>query len=100
MQLKFTDELADKLEMIFGAQPKPFPFYRWCVEINEQFLYVEEVMKGRGYEFDVVGVRQNCHNLHISLKADPDEISAIDANLLREQTIKGYTHCLVLEHKE
>lgn len=99
MRLNFSDELADKLENIYAAQPRP-RLYAWSVELNDQFLFLEKKMGKAEIDFIVVSVRQNCDNLHVSVHGDPDRVAQMDLVLLGYSNRKSYKHLLILEHKE
>ena len=97
MGLKFTDELADDLEKIYLAQERP-RFYKWSLQLNSQFAFLEEKMDNLGLEFDVAKVRQNCDNLHVSVKGDVNQVARMDMALLLWAHQRSMEHYVVLEH--
>lgn len=99
MQIEMTDEQVDVLESIYffeGQDYKERLARRY--QFNEQFLYIEDVMEKRGIKFVTEKVRQNCDNIHVSVKGDPDEVAWMDMALLVYAHQKKFKHLVVLEH--
>lgn len=97
MGLKFGEGVVDRVEDIYLKQEKP-RFYKWSLDLNEQFKYLEGRMERAEIAFTVTRARQNCENLHLTVEGDPDEVSWMDMALLVWSYNKGMKHLLVLEH--
>ncbi|AIA64783.1 hypothetical protein HL10_gp253 [Cronobacter phage CR8] len=98
MALHFKDGVVDRMEEIYRAQEKP-RFYKWTIDLNDQWVYLEERIHRAGIDFTVTGVRQNCDNMHVTIDGDPDQVAWMDMALLVWSNNKRCKHLLVLEHK-
>lgn len=98
MGLSFSDGVVDRMEEIYRAQEKP-RFYKWSLDLNDQWEYLEERMHKAGITFNVVKVKQNCDNMHVTLEGDVDQVAWMDMALLLWSLKKRCKHLLVLEHK-
>lgn len=97
MTLKFSDGVVDRMEEIYRAQEKP-RFYKWCVDLNSQIVFLEEKMWKANVDLEVVKVKQNCDNMHFTVVGDPDQVAWMDMALLGWSHNKKCKHLLVLEH--
>lgn len=97
MALSFIDGVEEHMEDIYQAQEKP-RFYKWTVDLNSQFQYLEDRMNRAGIDFTVTRVRQNCDNMHLTVSGDPDQVAWMDMAVLAWSNNKRCKHLLVLEH--
>lgn len=74
-------------------------FYKWTIDLNDQWVYLEERIHRAGIDFTVTRVRQNCDNMHVTIDGDPDQVAWMDMALLVWSNNKRCKHLLVLEHK-
>lgn len=95
-KINFPDEWAEKLEEIYRAQEKP-RFYKFSVDLNDQFMYLEDCLEGYNITVDVKRVRQNCDNIHVTVAGDRDQIAWMDSKLIAYSTREQHKHLLVLE---
>lgn len=98
MTLRFSDGVVDRMEEIYRAQDKP-RFYKWCVDLNSQIVFLEEKMWKANVDLEVVKVKQNCDNMHFTVAGDPDHVAWMDMAVLAWSHNKKCKHLLVLEHK-
>lgn len=97
MALRFSDGVVDRMEEIYRAQERP-RFYKWCVDLNSQIVFLEERMWKANINLEVVKVKQNCDNMHFTVSGDPDHVAWMDMALLVWSHNKKCNHLLVLEH--
>lgn len=98
MRLKFTEELADRLEGIFKNKPRPH-LYFWSNEINDQFLALESRMNLLDVDLTVASVNEKGNNLHIGVVGDTDDIAALNCYIMRQQTVRTHDYLLILEQE-
>lgn len=97
MGLKFNDGVVDIIEEIYRAQERP-RFYKWSIDLNDQWEHLEGHLNRREIDFTVTKVRQNCDNLHVTIVGDPDHVAWMDMSLLVWAHCHKAKHLLVLEH--
>lgn len=95
--MNYGKGIAERMEEIYLAQEKP-RFYKWVVELNDQLAYLEMRVHKANIDLDIVGIRQNCDNMHLVVEGDSDEIAWMDMALLARGNRMNYKHFLVLEH--
>ncbi len=96
MGLKADAEVKTKISDIYQENSTGSFYDRFRYDINTQLVHVEDVLNKRGWDLQVVDVAQDSLNLNMVVFGDHDQITAVNANLIREQQIRGYAHHLTL----
>lgn len=97
MGLTFIGGVVDRMEEIYRAQERP-RFYKWSIDLNDQWEYLEERMHRAGIDLTVTKVKQNCDNMHVTVLGDADQVAWMDMALLVWSNNRRCKHLLVLEH--
>jgi len=99
MHLVVSENLAEHLEKIYLAQPKP-RFYGWCLDINNQLEFLESKLKQFDLEFTVEDFTQDGDSLRVTVSGDPDQVSRMDMALLVYSNAKSMQYLVTLRHMD
>lgn len=96
MGLRADAEVKTKISDIYQENSTGCFYDRFRYEINTQLVHVEDVLNKRGWDLQVMDVVQDSANLNMVVFGDHDQITAVNANLIREQQIRFYAHHLTI----
>lgn len=95
MSLIMCDNVIEKMEEIYKAQSKP-RYYKWLVDLNYQFDWLEKLLEKHDTDLEVVNVEQDGDNFILVCAGDKDRIACVDMSLLVYARKNKFKHMLIL----